>query len=313
MKKFLLRTLLFCFLLFLCVNALLFLAARNNDFIGGICLKHKTLTQTESPKIILVGGSGVGYSIDSELLRKKTGKQVVNMGLYAQFGLRYMCEEIKDDIRPGDAVFIIPEYSQFYLFFEGWTGLNELIFVHPQSLTHLKTRQQFKTVAKSFPRFYQRKIGRLGSDLYELVGKKNEERNYFDAHGDYIGHLEKTDSIDLSKHGLFPPFVQPKNLRFNPAVIPYLNDYADFIESKGAQMYFLFPTVPQEKLAKQAAFAQKIEKELKQKATFPILNTPENAALPLSDFYDTVYHLRKPGRRARTEKTAAAYINFLKR
>ena len=51
------------------------------------------LEQTASPKMVLVGGSNLAFSIDSGLLAEEFGLPVVNMGLAKSVGLGYLLQE----------------------------------------------------------------------------------------------------------------------------------------------------------------------------------------------------------------------------
>ena len=50
--------------------------------------KVNLLINTPSPRIILVGGSNVAYSINSQQIENKTGFHVINAGLEGGLGLR---------------------------------------------------------------------------------------------------------------------------------------------------------------------------------------------------------------------------------
>lgn len=61
-------------------------------------------------RIILMGGSGVQYSINSEELEKQLGIPVFNFGLQGDIGLNVLCSMMLEKIKPNDIVVLIPEY-----------------------------------------------------------------------------------------------------------------------------------------------------------------------------------------------------------
>lgn len=73
--------------------------------------KHDALVQTDEPKIILLGGSSLGFGLDEELLEYATGYKVVNLGLHAGFGNLFVTELSKANINPGDIVLCGYEYD----------------------------------------------------------------------------------------------------------------------------------------------------------------------------------------------------------
>ena len=74
--------------------------------------KVALLEQTEGPKTVVIGGSGVAFTIDPVLLSEKTGQPCVNFGLYAAFGTGYMLELAEPYIGEGDTVVICPELDE---------------------------------------------------------------------------------------------------------------------------------------------------------------------------------------------------------
>ena len=65
---------------------------------------------TASPRLLIVGGSGAHYTIDSDLLQQKLGIPVVNLGLDGPIGLNVILPSILEQVKPGDIVLLIPEY-----------------------------------------------------------------------------------------------------------------------------------------------------------------------------------------------------------
>ncbi len=63
-----------------------------------------------SRRLIFAGGSGVYYTINSELIEKELKIPVFNFGLQGDLGLNVICPIILEQVRPGDIVVLIPEY-----------------------------------------------------------------------------------------------------------------------------------------------------------------------------------------------------------
>lgn len=307
MKKFIFKILLYAFAVFIILNGLLFYVATENHFIGGIVQKHELLKNTTAPRIILIGGSGVGYSIDSELLAAKTGREVVNMGVFAQFGLRYMLEEVKDKIQSDDVVMVIPEYSHFYYLFEGWRGWNELIFVYPKALTFLTSMNQVKSIGRAFPRFYRQKVKTLGRNLVHKIKDGKAENTAYNSKGDYVAHLESEEVFDLKNTGLFHSFIDTNNLKLNKNVVEVLNNFQNEMTQKGAKIYFSYPTIPVPQFLNSQNIIEQVAQNVNEKANFEIVNQPKQEVQPLEDFYDTIYHLKREGRKKRTQRLIEYY------
>ncbi|MGF1478094.1 MAG: hypothetical protein ACFB4I_01200 [Cyanophyceae cyanobacterium] len=66
---------------------------------------------TEAPqRLLITGGSGAHYTLDSELIEQQLGIPVINLGIDGPVGLNVILPSVLDQVRPGDVVLLIPEY-----------------------------------------------------------------------------------------------------------------------------------------------------------------------------------------------------------
>lgn len=90
----------------------------NTSFGGLVGWMRKTYEQKitlagnikAEKRLILVGGSGVNYTFNSEYLTNKLGFPVFNMGLDGKLGLDVILPLISEQIKQGDIVLLVPEY-----------------------------------------------------------------------------------------------------------------------------------------------------------------------------------------------------------
>src|SRR5678816_2773153 len=73
---------------------------RDDSYLAAVLEKDRLIRNTPSPKIILVGGSNLAFGIDSKAIEDSLGLHVVNMGLYAKLGLKYMLAQVRPYIKP---------------------------------------------------------------------------------------------------------------------------------------------------------------------------------------------------------------------
>lgn len=66
--------------------------------------------ETTEPKLIITGGSGAHYTINSDLLSQELGLPVVNLGIDGPVGLDVILPSVLETVQPGDVVLLIPEY-----------------------------------------------------------------------------------------------------------------------------------------------------------------------------------------------------------
>ena len=282
--------------------------AADNNYLAAVLEKDRLIRTTPSPKIVLVGGSNLAFGIDSRMMEDSLGVRVVNMGLYAQLGLRYMLAQVKPYIRGGDAVVIVPEYDQFYgKFSEGDNTLNTALlyapsdripdFIRSYSIVDVVLRPRVENARRSFL-----------EATADLFGVKNKyfppdtnpvyNRHSFNRYGDVVSHLGKKsmnpDSIYVKP---LPPLKE-----FNRKTVDELNDIADVARERRAHAYFLFPSYIDRSYVINVAAIESLRQRLARDMRVPILGTAQDFVFPARWFFDTRFHLNEIGREARTLK-----------
>lgn len=302
MKKFLIKYFLFLCLVFILLNLWLFGLSGENDFIKPIIDKHRLLENSPSPRIIFIGGSGINLGINSQIVKDKLNLNPINMGLFAQFGLRYMLNEVKPNIRKNDVIVIIPEYHHFFYFFNGWRGLIELIYVYPKSLHYLTSYKQFIVILKRFPAFFEDKVKTIQEyfekRIIKLLDKEPISNDLYNEYCDYIGHLKSNKTFNVSEQRVF----NTSEMSFEDEAINELNNFYSFANKIGAKAFFCYPTIPKKHFLESKRFIMIVSQKLSENLNMPIINTPQSATLPIKYFYNTVYHLTDRGITIRTNK-----------
>ena len=282
--------------------------ASDNNYLAAVLEKDRLIRTTPSPKIILVGGSNLAFGIDSRMMQDSLGVNVVNMGLYAKLGLRYMLAQVKPYIRRGDIVIIVPEYDQFYgNFSEGDNTLNTaLLYAPPDRIPDfIKSYSVVDVVLRPRVENARRSFLEATADLF---GVKNKyfppdtnpvyNRHSFNKYGDVVSHLGKKsmnpDSIFVKA---LPP---PKD--FNSKTISELNDIADAAHERGAHAYFLFPSYIDRSYVINVDAIEWLRRKLSRQMRMPILGTALDFVFPKNWFFDTRFHLNELGRGLRTVK-----------
>jgi len=262
-------------------------------------VKHKRLEEAPSPRIIFLGGSGMLFGVDGKMVETETGYAPVNMGLNAGVGLHFMLREVEEDIRKGDIVVVTPEYEHF-----GRELVTEVLFTvlehRAENLDYLESVQVPMLLDRAHIYFGQ--VARAG--LRRLRGARVKPvslpycRDGVDGFGDMVGH-RGLPSQDLSKLHMF---IAPFDNGYIDDVVTRLNAFHDHCEQRGAQAVLAYPAAPSEKMLPHIDRIRSVAAAVREECRMPVLNTPATAAMPLAQFYDTVYHLGPAGARVRTER-----------
>lgn len=137
MGVFLKKTLFISLLFILTEVILLFVIPKDNK--SGLCeYNHKIslLNSTKAPRIIIIGGSNAAFGIDSKMLIDSIHMNVVNFGLHAGIGIRYVMNDYLNYLKNGDVVVMQVEYSNFF------TGGNG----NDRTLTQLMMATDFRNI-----------------------------------------------------------------------------------------------------------------------------------------------------------------------
>jgi hypothetical protein len=265
-----------------------------NTYMAAIIDKHNRIEQLNRPKMIFAGGSNLAFGLNSEEIENEFSVPVVNLGLHAGLGLKFIINELKATIKSNDVVFISPEY------FLSSDGIYELkkntsgfykeakkyysIDLRTEILSDLdNTRKNLKS-----PRNKEENIPKVNS------GVEVYSREGFNSYGDVVSHLDKKPLAELSDKRMLSYTYW--------SGINELNDFYEYAKLKNVAVFFIYPNFPLSEFDKNIDVINKLSRDLSDNLKFDILNNPSDLVFPDSLFFDTVYHLTKTGREARTKR-----------
>lgn len=273
-------------------------------YLGAFDEKYDTLYQTQGKKIVFIGGSGLPFGLRTDLLQDEIGSDytVVNYGLYATLGTKFMMDTAKDAIREGDIVILCPELSEqtFSLYFNGEAAL--------QATNGLDTSLLSLPLDNHISLFYHYfgySIDKIGYAIDNTVLDPNGiyRADSLNAWGD-IASTERENNIMNNGYDVNMPIITDDTL-LNEDFIEYVNDFVDNCQDKNATVYFGFApanlAAVQSSQNKRAAF----ESKLKEALACPLLGSIEDYILEKGYFYDTNFHLNASGALAFTNRIAS--------
>ena len=275
--------------------------------------KHELLKKANEPKIILLGGSNVSFGINSQLIHEHFKMPVVNMGLYAEIGLKYMLSDIRPYIKKSDIVVLLPEYQNFYSdSYYGSRGLIAILFdVYPTGLKYISTKQWLHL----FPYFLNYaavKVKRLPDYLTKkITGKKKKkhigiyDRRSFNKFGDAYIHWTMGPRP-------IPPAgnLATGSVTLKEEVFKDISNFEKFLSEKGATLAIFPPCIHDKAYYKSEWIIKKIARR------WPNRNyDPSKYIFKAELCFDSPYHLVKKGLDIRTKRLIEdlqTYLNSLK-
>ena len=289
------------------------------SYVTAILDKHKRLATLKAPRIIFVGGSAAAFSLDSVKFEKAFQVPVVNMGLHADIGLRWMLAEVKPFLGHGDLVVVVPEFEQFENNLNGSGAiLIETLLTLPGALNYVESLQQVKTVPEALiPKIVsnvrwsvKRNVG--GSGL-QPTSEPWYQRSAFNEQGDDVAHLQP-ENAELVRHAMERGHARVlrqsqdsvQGFHDEEAAIAALNRFGSVASQRGARTLFAYPCSPDLFIDKNRTALDGLDSRLRRSIRFDVVNSLESVALPADHFFDTRYHLGRHGRDQCTERLITA-------
>jgi hypothetical protein len=268
-----------------------------NDYMAAMIDKHKRLDSLPSPKVILVGASNLAFGLNCKLIEDSLNIPVVDMGLHGGLGLSFILNEGRSNIRRGDIVIVSIEY---YVGVKGDPQLvKKTIDLYPPAAQYIEAGG-FNAIVH--PHYLGAYIKHIQTTILQGIPEGavraapnwGYRRGLFSEYGDVVGELNlpKPDELKDSKIG---------NADYREG-IDELNDFAAYVRSRGASVYFVYPDYAESAYQKNKKAIDYLVDQFQSRLNIEIISTPEDFVLPDSNFIDTVYHLTKEGREKRTIK-----------
>jgi hypothetical protein len=254
--------------------------------------KMRLLSETTSPKMIFIGGSNLAFGLDSDKMRQAFGMPVVNMGLHAGAGLKFMLDQVNPHLKHGDVVVVAPEYSHFVgVFFYGESALLELA-TYSHNMAALKSMSLTSlgnTMLLSNVSIFAYKPEQFLNPHDQIA----YTRNWFNNYGDVITHLTLPNRNFSTPHSL--------KTDINQISVQYLHDFIVANIDRGVTTVVVYPCLQRSYYRNNASTVSMIAKALSEKGIH-VSSTQQDFVYNDDLFFDTIYHLNARGRQLRTEK-----------
>lgn len=253
--------------------------------------KFRLLRETNTPKIIIVGGSGSAFGIDQQMLEEATGYKVVNLGLHAGFYHLFYTELSKENINPGDIVLLAYEY--------GWNDGDQFTSIGTDLvMTGIDSHMEMYRYVpiEVWPSI----LGNLGQYAYTKntfqPASGQYSRQAFDTQ---TGQMIFPREYNMSEYRENIVMVDFSGLNLSSETVKYLKEYREYVEKRGAEVYFVSPPLLRETVVGNPNIVADLEEEL---IGIPYISNPSDYLYPEILMADTVYHCNDAGMEERTRQ-----------
>ena len=256
--------------------------------------KHQALDRIDGRRIVLMGGSNVTFGVYSPMLEEAFDAPVVNTGLHAGYGLKFITQDVLPYLHEGDVVVLMPEY--FHYLNEGMYGseaLAQLVDVNPSAMQTFTPKHWLLHTGKLFAHVAKKVEATVEYQIFP-PGKPNHHaasRQGFNSHGDMVAHweLKQTDIKLVNMDG-----------DINLEALDYLKEYEQQLASRGVKLFVSYPSLNRSSYENCASAIRTLE-QLLQVSSLEVIGSAERYVFHDSLFYNTAYHLNQEGQKVRTQ------------
>jgi hypothetical protein len=293
MKRFFINTsilsALILFSIFVILKIVSPIIRNNNDYVGESIDKEKRLaTLNAAHRIIFVGGSNLAFGMNSKLIQDSTNFAVVNMGLHAGLGSDFMLSEVADGVKKGDIVLLSIEYNLDDR--PDLKLLTQTLDLNQNAKRYIKLsfNEQLAYSVYDIQRCLTSSIKKLGKKFSNNIYL----RNGFTKEGDLTTYLNMEN---------IPFLIAKMNLASYSNRINNINKLAAICASRGAKIYFMFPTCQRSTYLANTNFIKQYAAIFHKGLNCPILGNTETFVYDDNNYFNSEYHLNKSGRQLRSQ------------
>ena len=251
--------------------------------------------ENRQPSIILVGGSNVAFGYNSKIVSDSMNMDVINFGLHAGFGLKYIIDDLSLYVKEDDIVILSPEYEHFFnKNAYGEKPLADIFYLTNGKCINTLNKEQLRCIIDNTPAYIRANIE---SSLVNLVLKNSKyiyQYESFNEYGDVIAHWERETSFSS------PIAIQHKRSNVNSDFIEYFISKIRDMKEKGTEIILYPPAIEETGYNNKILDIQFID-SIMNVNKMPFICSPSDVVMPKTLFYDSEYHLNKDGAQRHSE------------
>ena len=268
------------------IAAIIFWGGSNpHDYLLAMRDKHKKAKSITERKIILIGGSSVGFGSNSEIFAEECGMPCVNLGINAGQGLDFRFNEGGHCTQVGDVIVLTLEYYEL--------GEKPVSGVLAATIANCPECAQFMSWRewRSFldEGIFELMAVRTRTSVMCLSGKDVTDEIYdirnFDENGDFVAHHGK--DAESTKWGVEVPEDATESMLALAKFLKAANEV-------GVTVFYRLPCIPEESVEDKMTELREIETRLKRVFGNRLLNELDETLMEKDVFFDTAYHLKEP-------------------
>lgn len=235
---------------------------------------HKQVTS----KRLILGGSDVLYSFNTEIMNRELRVPTVNLGTNVGLGLGYLLEYGKELVKPGDQIIACLAYS---------------LYTNPPY--HVFSFDYYRMFAK-------KKLTRFSSSvfIYYFFANLNYNLSYVQREfvlgesGCYLNVRGTQLAVEKEK-----PLPLPKKFTRTESII-LLEEFKAYCLKSKIDLFITYPSTLEFADYQNSTYLQQLSEYLTK--NYQVIGTPKDYFVPHNQIFNSVYHINEVGQLHRTKK-----------
>lgn len=230
------------------------------------------------PKRLIVGGSDVLYSFDTDRISAATGVRTVNFGLNVGLGMGFLLDVARKNVKPGDEVVLCLAYSLYF-------------------------KPSYDVFAYEYYRMFRKRELRRFSwrqQVYYLLGNVKLNMAYRQKQfelaesGAYV--RVRGSELEARKN---TPLVFPAQFK-RTAAVRDLEQFCQWCADRDVVVRVTYPSTLRFDVYEASPYLRELQAYLM--ANYEVIGEPGDYLVTHEQIFNSVYHVNEAGQRARTER-----------
>lgn len=268
--------------------------------------KYTTAANTQTPKILLQGGSSMLYGLRAEIVEQELKLPAINLGINGGLSVRFFFEEAQKIAKSGDTIVFAPEYNVYGSDMSVYTKLDYEYFKlqGPKAIKDfpLDTIFTYAWQANVLDGVMTRLTQLLRVLLKGVYGRPPE----LNTHGDYSACHAAASTV---KETLINIVGNASSIKQSPAQLAPLLNFAKWCAENNIRFFVTFPNLMKHPFYDDPSWldASKSLVQTLKDSGLQVLGEPKDFVFERSMFCDSNYHLNSNGGVLRTKQFLANY------
>lgn len=260
----------------------------------------------EGNKIVFVGNSSLSFGFDLDTMEELTGEQCAILGNHAGYGMSFVMEMSKSNLKPGDIVVLelvgntIDSCGEDLLL----TGIGHHYDMYRFFIPEVRGK-----IVSYYPSYlneivmYDLNSGYSASGSYSMDSYDDRGNMIYDRPECEIPDPYTEEVAEIYKHASF------SGADYDSEYAKYVNDYIKYCNDMGVEVYITIPCYYDKAVISTEEDMKAFDNTLQKTFNAPVISKQEDYIFEREYIYNAIAHCNTEGAKHRTELIYKDMVN----